>query len=148
MVSEVVPVLWPGIGRRSLVFWLHGAYRQRRAGLLVLCQALRSGGVRMGLNRQWGSSLLKGGRSYLGWRWSGRESMTAVADIVCRPHIGRHWAGTRPAPTVAARGRIAVGVSKVPILHDGRANEGGRCGGNPPAQGRAEGPTAQNCSGR
>ena len=25
--------------------------------------------------------------------------------------------------------------------------EGGRCGGSPPAQGRAEGPTAQNCSG-
>ena len=46
----------------------------------------------------------KGCSSYLGWEWSGREFMTAVAEIVCRPSVGRHWAGTRPAPTVVARG--------------------------------------------
>ena len=36
-----------------------------------------------------------------------------------------------------------VAVSTGPIVHDGRAYDGGRCGGSPPAQGRAEGPTAQ-----
>ncbi len=30
--------------------------------------------------------------------------------------------------------RTPVGVSTVPIVHGGRADEGGRCGGNPPAQ--------------
>ena len=30
--------------------------------------------------------------------------MTAVAGIVCCSFIGRRWAGTKPAPTVAARG--------------------------------------------
>ena len=30
--------------------------------------------------------------------------MPAVAETVCRPFDGRHRAGTRPAPTVAARG--------------------------------------------
>ena len=42
-------------------------------------------------------------------------------------------------------GRTPVAFSTVPIVHDGGAYEGGRCGGNPPAQGRAEGPTARNC---
>ena len=30
--------------------------------------------------------------------------MTVVAGIVCRPFIGRHWAGTRSAFSVVARG--------------------------------------------
>ena len=75
--------------------------------------------------------------------------MTVVAGIVCCPFIGRHWAGLVPAQCCCgAGGRTPVAVSTVPIVHDGRAYEGGRCGGNPPAQGRAEGPTAQNCSGQ
>ena len=70
--------------------------------------------------------------------------MTGVAEVVYCSLIGRHRAGTRPAPTVVARGvRTPVADSTVPIVHDRRAYEGGRCGGNPPAQGRTEGPTAQ-----
>ena len=42
----------------------------------------------------------RGCSPYLGWRWSGGGFMTAVVEIVCRPSIGRRWAGTRPAPTV------------------------------------------------
>ena len=66
--------------------------------------------------------------------------MTAVAGIVCCPFVGRHWAGTRPAPTVVAMGvRTPVAVSTVPIVHAGGAYVGGRCGGSPPAH---------NCSGQ
>ena len=54
--------------------------------------------------------------------------------------LGRHKA----CPYDGGAGvRTRVAVSTVPIVHDDRAYDGGRCGGNPPAQGRAEGPTAQ-----
>ena len=74
--------------------------------------------------------------------------MPALAVVVYRPFVGRHWAGTRPAPTMVAldsdSGRWShpfllstlVGVTK-----------GGVAGGVPLHKG---GPKArpQNCSGR
>ena len=61
-------------------------------------------------------------------------------DCPYRGHGGRlrgtRWVGDR-------RHRQDAGDA-APTWH----GVGGRCGGNPPAQGRAEGPTAQNCSGQ
>ena len=103
----------------------------------------------------------RGCSSHLRWEWSVGEFMTEAAEIVFRSFLGGQWSGTRPAPTGAWgdcsvrvqapdlplrvwRGvGTQVGGSTVPIVHEGGACEGGRCGGNPPAQGRAEGPTAQ-----
>ena len=69
----------------------------------------------------------------------------------CSPILGLEWAGTRPAPTVvtgedfaARRGWTTGGTDSTPATRRQRGMVyGGRCGGNPPAQGRAEGPTAQ-----
>ena len=70
-------------------------------------------------------------------------------------HAGDGWNGLRAlgekgagqAQGLPLRERLGVrtpvAVSTVRTVHEGRAYEGGRCGGNPPAQGRAEGPTAQ-----
>ena len=49
----------------------------------------------------------------------------------------------------ARRGWATGGTDSAPATRRQRGMVyGGRCGGNPPAQGRAEGPTAQNCSGQ
>ena len=53
--------------------------------------------------------------------------MPAVAEIVCRPFIGRRWAGYNGGAGV----RTPVAVSTVPIVHDGRAY-GGALRGTPP----------------
>ena len=87
----------------------------------------------------------------MGWRGSGGECMTMVAGIVFRPDAGRHRAGTRPASTVVTgdgfaerRGWATGGIDSTPATWRQRGVvSGGRCGGNPPAQGRAKGPTAQ-----
>ena len=67
------------------------------------------------------------------------------------PFLGRGRAGTRPALTVvtgdgcaARRGWATGGTDSTPATRRQRGMvSGGRCGGNPPAHGRAEGPTAQ-----
>ena len=77
--------------------------------------------------------------------------MPPGAETICWFFLGRHWAGTRPAPTVvtadafaARRGWTTGGIDSMPATRRQRGMVyGGRCGGNPPAQGRAEGPTAQ-----
>ena len=69
--------------------------------------------------------------------------MPAVAVIVCRPFIGRHWAGTGPAPTVvvadglaARRGLATGGIDSMPATRRQRGMVyGGRCGGIPPHKG-------------
>ena len=92
-------------------------------------------------------------------------SLGGIATAVGVAHEGRHkacpygitWGGLQPQWGVAREGRpqglplrmVARGVEHrsltepFQLSHDGGAYEGGRCGGNPPAQGRAEGPTAQ-----
>ncbi len=58
-----------------------------------------------------------GGRgSHLGWRWSGEECMTAVAETFFRPVVGWQRAGTRPAPT-GTLGGIASALGQA---HEGR----------------------------
>ena len=74
-----------------------------------------------------------------------------VGPLGCSPILGREWAGTRHAPAVvtadgfaARRGWATGGTDSRPATRRQRGMvSGGRCGGNPPAQGRAEGPTAQ-----
>ncbi len=87
---------------------------------------------------------------HLGWESSGGELVPAVAGTVCR-FWERHRAGLVPALTLAAgcvdwgAARWAAGCAGLhQTPHPGRGVvSGGRCGGSPPAQGRAEGPTAQ-----
>ena len=62
--------------------------------------------------------------------------MTAVAEIVCRPFVGRHWAGTRPAPTVVARGFEHRSLSQPFQLSTTVGHtKGGVAGGVPPHKG-------------
>ncbi len=100
----------------------------------------------------------RGRSSYFGWRWSGGGFMTAVVEIVCRPSIGRHGQA-QGLPLQWRRGGWRRGRWRRGGWNTGRClnrsncprrsgTRGGRCGGNPPAQGRAEGPTARNCSGQ
>ena len=115
-----------------------------------------------GASQNWcGNSLAVGlCRRWLAWltgTWRGAGQAPSLALAGCQSVRG-HRAGTRPAPTVAAREvrtvvvggwRQRVGVETRLARHvagEERTRwgaEGGRCGGNPPAQGRAEGLTAQ-----
>ena len=62
--------------------------------------------------------------------------MTAVAAIVCRPFVRKHWAGTRPAPTVVARGCEHRSVSEPFRMSTMvRHGKGGVAGGIPPHKG-------------
>ena len=77
-----------------------------------------------------------GRSSYLGWRWSGGAFMTGVAETVCRSFIGEYWAGTRPAPTVAARGcEHRSGSQQFQLSTTVGHAKGGVAGGIPPHKG-------------
>ncbi len=79
-----------------------------------------------------------------------RRFLSALAEG-CRQILGREWAGTRPAPTVvtadgfaARRKWVTGGIDSTPATRRQCGMVlGRRCGGTPPAQGRAKGPNAQ-----
>ena len=70
--------------------------------------------------------------------------MTVVAETVCRPFFREAQGRHRACPYSGGAGVGHRSQSQTfQLSTNGRAYDGGRCGGNPPAQGRAEGPTAQ-----
>ncbi len=93
--------------------------------------------VRAGASRIWGGAVWRG--DYAG---GGRDCSPAPGETQ-----GRHSVGTGPAPTGPFREILLVRHFSLDTLLGKNAHGGparaGRCGGAAPAQGRAEGPTAQ-----
>ncbi len=73
--------------------------------------------------------------------------MPAVAEIVAGSGGGAGLIQGLPLRWLRRRGPQAAQGRIDPTRGGGRTS-GGRCGGSPPAQGRAAGPTVQNCSGQ